>query len=470
MAVSDLKCIKVRSGRSIAYVVKDRINYYKNPKKTDSGRLISAYQCTPDTAVEEFLSVKHTYETRTGRKRSSNNAALWRIMQSFKPGEVSPEEANKIGYETAEEFLKGEHQFVVCTHTDHKHIHNHIVWNSTALDCEHKWNNYNRSAMAARAISDRICVEHGLSVVRPKEKGKKYAEWAAEKKGVSWKKKLRAMIDTVLPTCTDYADYLTKMRQAGYEVQTGKKYVSFRAAGQTRFTRMKTLGTDYTEEAVRARLEARQPASARHKSQILFVKKINLLIDIRAKLQAGKGAGYAHWAKLFNVKQTAKTLYYIREHGIADYTELEKRANAAAEMQSALSAKMKSLDGRMKEIQDLKSQIITYSKTSAVYKEYQQTGWNPIFRAQHETEILQHENAKKAFNVLHAEALPKMAQLQQKYAELLSQKQALRTEYQATKAEADELRVIKKNIDTVLDIPDDGEAKEPDIENGRPRQ
>lgn len=468
MAVSDLKCVKVRNGRSIAYVVKDRINYYKNPKKTDNGRLVSAYQCTPDTAIEEFTAVKHAYEARTGRKRSSNNAVLWRIMQSFKPGEVSPEEANKIGYETAAEFLKGEHQFIVCTHTDHKHIHNHIVWNSTALDCEHKWNNYNRSAMAARTISDRICAANGLSVVRPKEKGKQYAEWAAEQKGGSWKKKLRAMIDTILPTCIGYADFLAKMRQAGYEVQTGKKYVSFRAAGQTRFTRMKTLGADYTEEAIRARLETKQPASARYRSQVLFAKKINLLVDIRAQLQAGKGAGYAHWATIFNVKQTAKTLYYIREHGIADYAELEKRTKAAAEKQSALTVKMKSLDGRMKEVQDLKSQIIAYSKTRAVYVDYQRSGWNPVFRAQHETEILQHENAKKAFNVLHAKALPKMAQLQKKYAELLSQKQEVRTEYQKAKAEADELHIIKKNIDTVLDIPDDSEAKKPDIENDRP--
>lgn len=451
MAVSEIKPIKCWKGKSVAAVVKDRIDYYKNPQKTDGGRLVSCFQCTQESAFDEFMSTKRIYTVQTGRKREKGkDAVLWRVCQSFKPGEVSPEEANKIGYEFATEFLKGEHQFMVCTHIDKGHIHNHIVWNSVALDCNHKWNNYYHSAVVARAINDRLCREHNLSVVRPKEKGKEYKEWDAEKKGASWKAKLRETIDALLPASADFDDFLARMRAAGYEVKTGK-HIAFRAAGQERFTRAERLGEDYSEAALRARLTgAQRPTGAQRKAWRQYTRNVNLLIDMQSA--AGKGPGYAHWAKIYNVKETARTLNFLVEHGIADYDTLVERAKAATEKYAAAATEIRKLEGRMAEIAALRKHIINYSKTREVFSQYKASGYSAKFRAEHESELAAREAAKRAFDALHAERLPSMAQLRSEYGKLLEKKKAKYEESRSLKSEQYELQTALRNVDRILHV------------------
>lgn len=244
--------------------MKDRIDYDKNPDKTKGGLLVSSYQCSADTAWQEFALSKQIYEAETGRKRDPEKDVIsYLIIQSFKPGEISPEDANKLGYQLALEFTGGQHQFLVATHVDKRHIHCHIEFNSTTLDCTHKFNNYRNTYQTIRKINDRLCREHGLSVIeKPKEKGKHYAEWANGKRGTSWKDKLRRTIDRVLPAVSSYEEFLAAMRQEGYEIQTTRKALSFRLAseGQERFTRAKTLGADYTPEAIKERIG--QPGEA----------------------------------------------------------------------------------------------------------------------------------------------------------------------------------------------------------------
>ena len=329
MAISKIRPRHASEGRSIAAVLKDRIDYDKNPDKTKGGLLVSSYQCSADTAWQEFALSKQIYEAETGRKRDPEKDVIsYLIIQSFKPGEISPEDANKLGYQLALEFTGGQHQFLVATHVDKRHIHCHIEFNSTTLDCTHKFNNYRNTYQTIRKINDRLCREHGLSVIeKPKEKGKHYAEWANGKRGTSWKDKLRRTIDRVLPAVSSYEEFLAAMRQEGYEIQTTRKVLSFRLAseGQERFTRAKTLGADYTLEAIKERIG--QPVKRPRRKAALLQKngRVNLLLDIQSRLQ-GRGPGYERWLKIHNLKEAAKTLNYLTEHNITEYDLLAARA------------------------------------------------------------------------------------------------------------------------------------------------
>lgn len=316
MAISKLKPRHVADNKTLGQTLKERIDYGKNPDKTNGGELVTTFQCNAETAHQEFLISKQLYSSATGRSQPSKHDIIsYLAIQSFVPGEITPEEANTLGYELAMAFTNGQHQFIVSTHVDHEHIHNHIEINSTTLDCCGKFNNYKNSSFALRKMNDKICAEHGLSVIeKPSSKGKQYGEWQAEKVGTSWKGNLKEVIDNLLPRCHSFDEFLAAMRCEGFEIKQGK-YIAFRAlpmrwgTGQERFTRGKTLGDTYTETALRERVgKAKMKAMAAKKAKYPNTKKVNLLVDITAKLQAGKGAGYEHWAKIFNLKDAAKTL------------------------------------------------------------------------------------------------------------------------------------------------------------------
>ena len=458
MAISKIRPLHGRNGESILRTLYKRLNYGMNPKKTDQGRLITAYQCDPPYAYKEFYTTKQLYENLTGRKRENRkNVIAYLIVQSYKVGEITPENANRLAYETALEFTKGKYAFIVCTHVDRKNIHTHVYFNSTALDATRKYQNQYNSYKTLRTINDRLCKEHGYFVIEnPKDKSKSYKEWAAEKAGVSWKAKLRATIDAVLPSAKDFDDFLGRMRQAGYEIKRGK-YISFRAPGQERFTRAKRLGADYTEEALSARLMGKwKPTPSQKKARWEFADNINLLIDIQAKIDAGKGPGYEHWAKIFNLKQAAKTFNYLSEHGIADYAGLLDRASAAAEGMSGASSGIRKLEGRMAEIAAHKRHIVNYSKTKKVFDQYKASGWSKAFRAQHAEELRLRQEAKQAFDAFKGKVLPTMAQLQSEYTSLLDQKKARYKEYRRLKNEQAELQTVRRNVDQILrvELPD----------------
>ena len=361
MAISIIKPRHANEGRSIAAVLKDRIDFDKNPDKTKGGLLVSSYQCSADTAWQEFALSKQIYEAETGRKRDPEKDVIsYLIIQSFKPGEISPEDANKLGYQLALEFTGGQHQFLVATHVDKRHIHCHIEFNSTTLDCTHKFNNYRNTYQTIRKINDRLCREHGLSVIeKPKEKGKHYAEWANGKRGTSWKDKLRRTIDRVLPAVSSYEEFLAAMRQEGYEIQTTRKALSFRLAseGQERFTRAKTLGADYTPEAIKERIGQPVKRPRRRVTPLQKNGRVNLLLDIQSRLQ-GRGPGYERWLKIHNLKEAAKTLNYLTEHNITEYDLLAARAVSVSENFEKTATAIKQYEHRMEQIAELKKHII----------------------------------------------------------------------------------------------------------------
>ncbi len=442
--------------------MEERHNYDQKPEKTNEGELVMAYMCSPETAAEEFEISKKIYAQLTGRKQSpEHDIIMYRIVQSFKPGEISPEDANRLGYELAMKFTKGQHQFVVSTHVDKAHIHTHIEFNSTNLNCDGKFHNVFNSAYILRRLNDELCRAHGLSVIEnPKPSAKKQKEMAAAKYGTSHKEQLRQTIDRVLPDCQGYDDFLAKMRAEGYEIKEGKK-LSFRAPGWDRFTRSSKLGSDYTREALQERSSNRRGRSGSAKKAVPHAgRKINMLIDIQAKMAAGKGAGYEHWAKIFNLKEAAKTLNFLIDNNLTDYDELAARAEQAGDRFNEVSHRIKQLEAQMAEVAQLKTHIINYSKTREVYAAYKKSRHKKEFLAEHGAEIAQHEAAKKAFDALGGKPIPKVAQLSQEYAALLAEKQEQYAEYKALRQDMISYRTAKQNVDKILGLtPEESEQE-----------
>ena len=454
MAISNLLARKKMRNQTRLQSMAERHDYDQKPEKTKDGELVSSYMCSPETAAEEFEISKQLYHQITGRSQpKGRDVLMYRIIQSFRPGEVSPEEANRLGYELAMKFTGGQHQFVVATHVDKAHIHTHIEFNSTNLNCDGKFRDVRRSALLLRQLNDELCRAHGLSVIEnPKPSAKKQKEMAAAKYGVSFKERLRQTIDRVLPDCRGYDDFLAKMRAEGYEIKEGK-FLSFRAPGQERFTRSNRLGADYTREALQGRSTIRRGRSAEPKKSLPHTgRKVNMLIDIQAKMAAGKGAGYERWAKIFNLKEAAKTLNFLIENGLTDYDELAARADQAGDRFDDVSRRIKQLEGRMAEVAQLKTHIINYSKTREVYAAYKKSRHKKEFLAEHGAEIAQHEAAKKAFDALGGKPIPKVAQLSQEYAALLAEKQEQYAEYKTLRQDMIDYRTMKQNVDKILGL------------------
>ena len=439
-------------GKSILRCLGERIDYSKNKEKTAQEEYITTYECDVKTAAAEFALAKREYGILSGREQK-NNVIAYQVRQSFKPGEVTPEEANRIGYEFAERFLKGKHAFIVCTHIDRKHLHNHIIWNSITLDCTKKFRNFWYSTNAVRMLSDLICTEHQLSVIaNPKKHGVTYDKWLGNKKKPSHRERLRVAIDDVLAKQPEGFDaFLQMLIEIGYIAVRRGKNLSFRHPDCKNSIHMNSLGEGYTEAEIRAVLEGERKHTPKKKRNPLVPQKDSLLIDIQRKMAEGKCTGYVNWAKKFNIKQMAQTVNYLREHGLMDYNVLKQKAADATEKYNRLSDEIKSAEKRMAEIAVLKTHIINYSKTRDVYTAYRKAGYYKKFLAEHESDILLHKAAKKAFDELGVTKLPTVKSLQSEYAELLAKKKAAYTEYRTVREEMKELLLHKSNIDRMLE-------------------
>ena len=312
MATTRLIPMHKIKNQSIAYTVHKRINYAINPAKTLGGELVMTYGCDPATTANEMLLTKRAYADFTGREIPDSDVLLYQIRQSFKPGEITPEQAQQIGYELAMSWTKGKHQFVVATHIDHAHIHTHIIYNATKIDARHKYRNFLGSSFALRRASDRLCLENGLSIVeKPKPSRTHYGKWLGDKKKLSFQDKLRLAIDAALAEKPkDYDAFLKLMKEAGYEYKDGKQ-PGFRGPGQKKFTRLRSLKDGYSQGDILSIIVGKKELSPdRKEAKKIQAQRVNLLVDIQAKLAEGKGAWYARWAQSFNLKQMASTLNF----------------------------------------------------------------------------------------------------------------------------------------------------------------
>lgn len=439
MAATRFISMHKSKGKTPAVSLSERVAYILNPTKTDGGRLVSAHGCDPATAAAEMLLTRRQYLDAGGWVPGNDKEVLaYHIRQAFKPGEITPEDANRIGRELAERFTKGRYQFIVATHIDRGHVHNHIIFAAVSEDAGRRFRDFLGTAKAVRKISDRLCLENGLSVIEnPKWGRKDYGKWLGDQRPLSAQEKVRDAIDAAL-------------------AQRRGSSLSFLAPGQEKATRCrkKTLGDDYTPEAIQERIEGRRVvSSSRSKAPAKPARKVNLLIDIQSKLQAGKGAGYAQWAKVFNLKQMAQTISFLEENGLLEYDALAARAAEGTARFNELSGTIKRTEGRMAEIAALQKQIVNYSKTRDVYAAYRKAGYSKKFLAAHETEILLHKAAKAAFDKLCLQKLPTYKTLQAEYAGLLAEKKKAYAEYAAAKKEMQAVLTAKANVDRLLGAP-----------------
>ena len=458
MAATRLIALHKNKGKTVAACLKSRTDYVQNPDKTEQGELVSCHECSPLTVDEEFMLTKRQYELATGRRQKSDIIA-YQIRQSFCPGEITAEEANKVGYELAMRFTKGKHAFVVATHTDRQHIHNHVIFNSTALDGTRKFRDFFFSALAVQRLSDLICLEHQLSVIeiKPYRKRQKRTLYPPKE---SNRDRLCGIIDSILAEKPkDYEDFLQKLEQQGYEVKRGK-YTSVKGARQKRFIRFKTLGAGYSEDELQAVIAGKTEHHPRQ-IQLLQEPPFQFLVDIQAKLAEEKSEGYARWAKKYNLKEMSKTLIFLQEHKIGSIKEMQERVDAATARYHELGDSIKAAEARMTEIAVLRTHIVNYARTRPVYDAYRKSGYSKRFLEAHREEITLHKAAKAAFDEAGLKKLPKTKDLSIEYAELLKKKKEAYPDYRKAQDEMQELMKAQKNVEMFFAEEKDTAEKEP---------
>ena len=447
MAVTKIKPVKSTLSKALDYI--------ENPDKMDGKMLISSFGCSYETADIEF-----GYTLSQALDKGSNLA--FHLIQSFAPGEVDYEKAHEIGKQLADAVTKGQHEYVVTTHIDKGHIHNHVIFCAVNFVDHHKYNSNKRSYYGIRNMSDKLCRENGLSVVVPGKgsKGKSYAEYQAEKTGTSWKGKLKIAVDALIPQVSSFEELLTRLQAAGYEIKPGK-YVSCRAPGQERFTRLKTLGADYTEEAIRERIAGRRAKAAKAPRE---QRDVSLLIDIENSIKAAQSKGYEQWAKIHNLKQAAKTMNFLTEHKIEQYADLVSRIEEMAAESGQAADALKDAEKRLADMAVLIKNVSTYQKTKPVYDAYRKARNREKYRAGQEQAIILHEAAARSLKAAGIAKLPNLAALQSEYEALQAQKEALYADYGKLKKKVREYDIIKQNIDSILQAD-----RQPEREKGTER-
>ena len=437
MAVTKIKAIRGTLSKAIAYIL--------NPEKTDEKLLVSSYGCASETAAREF-----EWTRKIAEQKGMNPVRIIarHVIQSFEIGEVTPELAHEIGKQFADEILGGKYEYVLTTHIDKDHVHNHLIFNAVDFVDYHAYKSYKRIYYDMREVSDRLCKENGLSVIPPSQnKGMSYKEYTEAKRGTSWKQKLKQTIDRLVITAKDYDDFLRLMQEAGYEIKPGK-YISFRAEGQERFTRSKTIGENYTEERIKERIAGRTPRRNRRQT---VPKGISLIGDIQERIRLIDSKGYEYKAKLTILKEAARTLNYLTENNLLQYADLEKKVEDVHSSYDRTGKELKGVEARLREVQPLIKNISNYQRLKPVYDAFQKAKDKPGFKAKHEAELVIFEAARSTLLAMQGdEKLPSLKTLQAQQQRLLEEQQRLYDERAKLKKEVKQIETIKSNVDTFL--------------------
>lgn len=421
------------------------IAYILNPEKTDEKLLVSSYGCASETAAREF-----EWTRKIAEQKGMNPVRIIarHVIQSFEIGEVTPELAHEIGKQFADEILGGKYEYVLTTHIDKDHVHNHLIFNAVDFVNYHAYKSYKRIYYDMREVSDRLCKENGLSVIPPSQnKGMGYKEYTEAKRGTSWKQKLKQTIDRLVITAKDYDDFLRLMQEAGYEIKTGK-YISFRAKGQERFTRSKTIGENYTEERIKERIAGRTPRRSQRQTT---PKGISLIGDIQERIRLIDSKGYEYKAKLTILKEAARTFNYLTENNLLQYADLEKKVEDVHSSYDRTGKELKGVEARLREVQPLIKNISNYQRLKPVYDAFQKAKDKPGFKAKHEAELVIFEAARSTLLAMQGdEKLPSLKTLQAEQAQLFEEQERLYAERNRFKKEAKQIETIKSNVDTFL--------------------
>ena len=450
MAATRLIALHINKDKGASASMHERIDYSQNPEKTENGELITSYACKPETAAEEFLLSRRQYKEITGREYKGDIIA-YQIRQSFKPGEITPEVANRMGYELAMRFTKGRHAFTVSTHTDKAHIHNHIIFNSIDLDNTRKFKNFFFSGIALQRLSDILCFEHGYSIIQKKPYAERTKRTTFPKRHTI-RGELEAVIAEILKKKPkDLETFLDLLRQEGYEIKRGK-HIAVKGRAQKRFIRLDSLRDGFRTQDLMALLEDAQ----RTQSLVETSSKrtnIDLLIDLQDKIQQGKGIGFERWAKVYNLKQMAKVLLFLQENDIHDYEQLEQLSKEAALRTDSLLSDIKKKESRMQEIKELRTHIINYSRTRDTYMAYRKAGYSRKYFEAHREEITLHKAAKDAFDQLGLKKIPRVADLNEEFNRLAREKNAEYVDYRKERDRMRDFVNARKNAEIILEEP-----------------
>lgn len=438
-------------GKSLHKSLEARIKYVLNPAKTDGGKYVATFQCAAETADAEWALAHRQYRDRTHRK-SDQGVIAYQVRQSFAPGEVTPEEANQIGVEFGHRFLKDKYSFVVTTHVDCDHIHNHILWNAVSLDGDRKFRDFYLSGQAVGRLSNQICLEHQLSVITdPKHRGLNYGSWLGILKPKSQRELLREAIDAAIQKKPNsFDDLLTILEQDGWDVKCGKR-ISLKKESFSRFARLDMLGDGYDESSLRAIIDGkRKPAKTKSKPCVIRDKRIGLLIDIRAAMDSGKGPGFEYWAKKENLKRAAKSVRMLEARGALSSADIATVISSAQQNESVSLEQCHEIDRQIQQLRALRQHIFDYSRTRKVAEAYRTSGYSKQYAAEHKEELRCYRDAKKAFDRLGHNRLPRIAELQEREHELIVEKQKCYTTYRRMKAESKQLQEARANVESIL--------------------
>ena len=474
MATTWMKALHRLNGISVAAALDKNADYILDRNKTEDGKLVDSYECHPFTAQAEFLFSKQLYAQKTGRNQGKRDVIAYHIRMSFKPGEVTDEKALELGKELAMRWTKGKHQFIVAAHSNTNNPHVHIIFNSVTLDCDRKFQDFKRSAIALRRVSDQLCLEHGLSIIEKPglSKGYNRREYLNGEKPVSIRDKLRDLINSNIVQGMTFEEFISAMKKAGCEVKRGK-HLAFKIPDGKKFIRCNSLGDDYIESALLERLSADRLVVQKEKSTISetpSIQKPNLLIDIQAKIQQDYGPGFKHWAGIRNLRDAAKTLLFLQERGLDNYDLLAERTESTTKSFNKRSGRIKEIDTQQKEISTLQKHIGSYAKTKEVLAEYNRlksikpSGFAKFistqtpaqkFYAENESAIKRCVEAKKFFDKQgygrgNNKKLPTIKSLQIEYNKLEAEKKKLYSGFKVDREEMIALKVAKQNVDMIL--------------------
>ena len=438
-------------GKSLHKSLEARIKYVLNPAKTGGGRYVATFHCAAETADAEWALAHRQYRDRTHRK-SDQGVIAYQVRQSFAPGEVTPEEANQIGIEFAHRFLKDKYSFIVATHVDCDHIHNHILWNAVSMDGDRKFRDFYLSGQAVGRLSNQICLEHQLSVItNPKHQGLHYGSWLGLLKPKSQRELLREAIDAAIQKkLYSLDDLLNVLEQSGWEVKRGKQ-ISLRIKGFTRYARLDTLGDGYDENSLRAIIGGkRKPAQTKRNPCVTRDQRIGLLIDIRAAIDSGKGPGFEYWAKKENLKRAARSVRMLEARGVLNSTDIATVIANAQQSEAMSLVQCHEIDEQIQNLRALRQHIFDYSRTRKVVEAYRASGYSKQYAAEHKEELRCYREAKKAFDRLGQNRLPKIAELQEQEHELIVEKQKRYAAYRRMKVESKQLQEAQANVEYIL--------------------
>ena len=436
--------VNVREKRSLCYYASSAVEKFKGLMIVSSGISFDQYETARDAILAE--------------------------LDACRRGEITPEEANRIGYETAMRWTKGKYAFFVATHTDKAHIHNHIYYNSTSLDCTRKFRDFIGSGRAVRRLSDRICLENDLFVItNPKlhSKGRflHYGAWLGTERQPSHKEQLRLAINEALAKRpADFDAFLRLMEASGFTVKHGRGgTISFLVPGQERATRLRasTLGDGYDPEDIKAVIAGERPLPEQPVPAPAAPRRVNLIVDIQERLRSGKGAAYARWAKVYNLKQMAAALQFMQEQNITEYDQLSAKAEDAVSRFHALTEQLRRTEADLSVTSELMGAVVRYAKTRPVFDGYKAAKYSRKYLAEHEAELADYRAAKATMGeLLGGEKLPKMAELKEKRRQLAARKKALYAEYRSAQEEMRQSVAVKSNIDHLLGVTDGQRKKE----------